>query len=169
MCSTPSKLLLSFGRLMIINPPSKKEPSRFCWHYTSTALTLMTVPKYVYNLVNVHLRFLDEIVVFLCKYTTDGRNDRCRLNFRPEGLTAAFRKFPRTLEIWVFRLPTLTSHLSYPSNSPQWFCCTKNGYPGHEARKGFTKGKSIRFHQFLKHKELCGQEEWLSSKAGEWA
>lgn len=79
----------------------------------------MTVPKYVYNLVNVHLRFLDEIVVFLCKYTTDGRNDRCRLNFRPEGLTAAFRKFPRTLEIWVFRLPTLTSHLSYPSNSPQ--------------------------------------------------
>lgn len=99
---------------MTINSPLKKEPSRFRWHYTSTALST-GIGLY---LVKVHLCFLDDSV-FLCKYTADGRNDRCRLNFRPEGLTAAFRKFLRALEIWVFRLLPLASHLSYSPNSPQ--------------------------------------------------
>ena len=29
---------------------------------------------------------------------------------------------------------------------------TKNGFPGHEARKGFTKGKRIEFYQLVKHR-----------------
>ena len=31
---------------------------------------------------------------------------------------------------------------------------TKNGFPGHEARKDFTKGKRIEFYQLIKHRTM---------------
>ena len=53
------------------------------------------------------------ITVFPCKNTADRKNVKCHLCFQSEGLTAAFRKFFRTSKIRVFRLHSLTSHLSY--------------------------------------------------------
>ena len=49
----------------------------------------------------------------MCKGTADWRNAKWRLRFQSEDLTAAFRKFSHTSKIWVFRLHSLTSHLSF--------------------------------------------------------
>lgn len=77
---------------------------------------------------------------FRAKVLRTGWNAKCQLRFRREGLTAAFLKFPRTLEIWAFRSRPLASHLSFPPCRPQWFHARKR-LPCHKAQKGFTKGK----------------------------
>ena len=82
--------------------------------------------------------------VFPCKHTADGRNDKCRLRFRREGLTAAFRKFPRALEIWVFRPHSLASHLSYPPYCPQWNSARKTAFPATKPIRASQKGKELK-------------------------
>lgn len=90
--------------------------------------------------------------VFPCKYTADGRNAKCRLHFRREGLTAAFRKFPRALEIWVFRPRSLASHLSYPPSRPQWNSARKTAFPATKPERVSQKGKELNFTDFQKHR-----------------
>ena len=68
------------------------------------------------------------------------------LNSRPEGLTAAFRKFSRAVVIWVFRLLPLASHLSYLPNSPQWFSARKKAIPVTKLEKTSRRGEGIEFH-----------------------
>lgn len=82
--------------------------------------------------------------VFPCKHTADGRNTKCRLHFRREGLTAAFRKFPRALEIWVFRPRSLASHLSYPPSCPQWDSARKTAFPATKPYGALQKGKELK-------------------------
>ena len=55
----------------------------------------------------------------MCKGTADWRNAKWRLRFQSEDLTAAFRKFSHASKIWVFRLHSLTSHLSFSPFGPQ--------------------------------------------------
>ena len=81
------------------------------------------------------------ITVFPCKNTADRKNVKCHLCFQSEGLTAAFRKFFRTSKIRVFRLHSLTSHLSYLPFVRSGNLARKNGSPDQEAHKSFTKGK----------------------------
>ena len=82
--------------------------------------------------------------VFPCKGTADGRNDKCRLRFRREGLTAAFRKIPRALEFWVFRPRSLASHLSYSPICPQWNSARKTAFPATKPQRVSQKGKELK-------------------------
>ena len=90
--------------------------------------------------------------VFPCKYTADGRNAKCRHGFWREGLTAAFRKFPRALGIWVFRPRSLASHLSYPPYRPQWNSARKTAFPATKPERVSQKGKELNFTDFQKHR-----------------
>lgn len=97
--------------------------------------------------------------VFPCKYTADGRNDKCRLRFRREGLTAAFRKFPRALEIWVFRLHSLASHLSYPPYCPQWNSARKTAFPATKPIGASQKGKELKPITFKTSDYACKKND----------
>lgn len=91
--------------------------------------------------------------VFPCKHTADGRNAKCRLRFRREGLTAAFHKFPRALEIWV-SVRSLASHLSYPPSCPQWNSARKTAFPATKPERVSQKGKELKLTTF-KNIGLC--------------
>ena len=92
--------------------------------------------------------------VFPCKYTADGRNDKCRHGFRREGLAAAFRKFQRALEIWAFRPRPLASRLSYPPFCPQWNSARKTAFPATKPERTSQKGKELKPTTF-KNIGLC--------------
>lgn len=97
--------------------------------------------------------------VFPCKYTADGRNAKCRLRFRREGLTAAFRKFPRALEIWVFRPRSLASHLSYPLSCPQWNSARKTAFPATKPEGTSQKGKELNFKHYKTSDYACKKND----------
>ena len=97
--------------------------------------------------------------VFPCKYTADGRNAKCRLRFRREGLTAAFRKFPRALEIWVFRPRPLASHLSYPPSCPQWNSARKTAFPATKPERVSQKGKELKPTTFKTSDYACKKND----------
>ena len=97
--------------------------------------------------------------VFPCKYTADGRNDKCRLRFRREGLTAAFRKFPRALEIWAFRPRSLASHLSYPPFCPQWNSARKTAFPATKPERVSQKGKELKLKTFKTSDYACKEND----------
>lgn len=97
--------------------------------------------------------------VFPCKYTADGRNDKCRLRFRREGLTAAFRKIPRALEIWVFRPRSLASHLSYPPSCPQWNYARKTAFPAKKPERVSQKGKELKPKTFKTSDYACKKND----------
>lgn len=82
---------------------------------------------------------------FSCKDTADGRNAKCRPRFRRESLTAAFRKFPRALETWVFRPRSLASHLSYPSLVRSDGDSQKKAFPAMKPQEASQKGKELNF------------------------
>lgn len=83
--------------------------------------------------------------VFLCEDTADRRNTGCRLDFRREVLTAAFRKFPRALEIWAFRPRPLASQPSNPPTCPQWHSARKTAFPAMKPERALQKGKELDF------------------------
>ena len=97
--------------------------------------------------------------VFSCKGTADKRNDKCCLRFRREGLTAAFRKFPRALEIWVFRLHSLASHLSYPPYCPQWNSARKTAFPATKPIGASQKGKELKPITFKTSDYACKKND----------
>ena len=97
--------------------------------------------------------------VFPCKYTADGRNDKCRLRFRREGLTAAFRKFPRALEFWVFRPCSLASHLFYPPSCPQWNSARKTAFPAKKPERVSQKGKELKLTTFKTSDYACKKND----------
>lgn len=97
--------------------------------------------------------------VFPCKYTADGRNDKCRLRFRRECLTAAFRKFPRALEIWAFRPRSLASHLSYPPFCPQWNSARKTAFPATKPERVSQKGKELKLKTFKTSDYACKEND----------
>lgn len=97
--------------------------------------------------------------VFPCKHTADGRNAKCRLRFRREGLTAAFRKFPRALEIWAFRPCSLASHLSYPPSCPQWNSARKTAFPATKPERVSQKGKELKLTTFKTSDYACKKND----------
>ena len=97
--------------------------------------------------------------VFSCKGTADKRNDKCCLRFRREGLTAAFRKFPRALEIWVFRPRSLASHLSYPPSCPQWNSARKTAFPATKPERVSQKGKELKLTTFKTSDYACKKND----------
>ena len=97
--------------------------------------------------------------VFPCKYTADRRNAKCRLRFRREGLTAAFRKFPRALEIWAFRPCSLASHLSYPPSCPQWNSARKTAFPATKPERVSQKGKELKLTTFKTSDYACKKND----------
>ena len=106
--------------------------------------------------------------VFPCKYTADGRNDKCRLRFRREGLTAAFRKFPRALEIWAFRLHSLASHLSYPPFCPQWNSARKTAFPATKPNEASQKGKELKPTTFKTSDYACKENDYRTRAEGRY-
>ena len=82
---------------------------------------------------------------FRAKVLRTGGNAKCRLCFRREGLTAAFRKFPRALETWVFRPRSLASHLSYPSLVRSDGDSQKKAFPAMKPQEASQKGKELNF------------------------
>ena len=129
---------------------AKEETSCASFHSTVCEVpTLAAMPEGFVHLMPVLLtasrRASCPEGVFPCKHTADGRNDKCRLRFRREGLTAAFRKFPRALEIWVFRPRPLASHLSYPPYCPQWNSARKTAFPATKPERTSQKGKELNF------------------------
>lgn len=98
--------------------------------------------------------------VFPCKHTADGRNAKCRLRFRREGLTAAFRKFPRALEIWAFRPRSLASHLSYPPSCPQWNSARKTAFPATKPERVSQKGKELKLTTFKTSDYACKENDY---------
>lgn len=104
--------------------------------------------------------------VFPCKYTADWRNDKCRLRFQREGLTAAFRKFPHALEIWVFRPRSLASHLSYPPYCPQWNSARKTAFPATKPYGALQKGKELKLTTFKTSNYACKENDYRTGTEG---
>lgn len=104
--------------------------------------------------------------VFPCKYTADWRNDKCRLRFQREGLTAAFRKFPHALEIWVFRPRSLASHLSYPPYCPQWNSAQKTAFPATKPYGALQKGKELKLTTFKTSNYACKENDYRTGTEG---
>ena len=104
--------------------------------------------------------------VFQCKHTEDGRNVKCRLRFRWEGLTAAFRKFPRVLESWVFRQHPLALHLSYPPSCPQWNSARKTACPATKPERTSQKGKELKPITFKTSDYACKKNDYRTRAEG---
>lgn len=98
--------------------------------------------------------------VFPCKHTADGRNDKCRLRFRWEVLTAAFHKFPRALEFWVFRPRSLALPLSYPPSCPQWNSARKTAFPATKPERVSQKGKELKLTTFKTSDYACKENDY---------
>jgi len=81
------------------------------------------------------------------------------LRFQSEDLTAAFRKFSHASKIWVFRLHSLTSHLSFSPFGPQSQMHIKRFIPAMKLNELYQREKNWNF----KIQVLCEQEEWVSN------
>lgn len=82
------------------------------------------------------------------------------LTLLAEGLTAAFHRF--CAKIRVFRLRPLP-HTCLISLSVRSGERTKNGFPGHEVRKDFTKGKRIEISShFIFH--IMQNQDYVAEK-----
>lgn len=100
-----------------------------------------------------YIRASCRTTLFPCKGTADGRNGKCRRGFRQEALTAAFRKFPRALEIWVFRPHPLASQLPFPPFCPQWFHARKrSSLP--RSPKRLHKREKNGISNIIKHRNM---------------
>ena len=85
-----------------------------------------------------HWSIIAETVSYVQRY--------CGLErFQSEDLTAAFRKFSHTSKIWVFRLHSLTSHLSYSPFGPQSLLHIKRFSPAMKLNELYRREKNRNF------------------------